>query len=166
MTVHRSKGLEFPVVYVPNLVKGQFPSGSKGKMVNPPADWTNVENAASANSSEDEKDEETDKAEAERLFFVALSRARDALVLSYPLKWNSKSAVPSELLMQSEAALNACGAQHIVWSRTTEPESNEDIVTFAAATAVEAETNTESGTAHDVGKRGGAIPILPAPLLL
>ena len=25
MTVHKSKGLEFPVVYVPNLARGRFP---------------------------------------------------------------------------------------------------------------------------------------------
>ncbi len=37
MTVHRSKGLEFPIVYLPNLVKGQFPPKKQGRMVSPPA---------------------------------------------------------------------------------------------------------------------------------
>ena len=150
MTVHRSKGLEFPVVYVPNLVKGQFPSGGKGKMVNPPADWTDPANALAANSTDgDENDDDADGEEAERLFFVALSRARDALVLSYPLTWNGKPATRSKLLTQCDAALDACGAQRVMWNRVPERTAEadkDDLVTFTAETTMVSGTEQDSGT--------------------
>ena len=71
MTVHKSKGLEFPVVYVPHLAKGHFPvrNPSKGKVPLSPS---------LAHHSELEDREEEDRC----LFYVALTRAEDELVLS------------------------------------------------------------------------------------
>ena len=71
MTVHKSKGLEFPVVYVPHLAKGQFPvrGGGGGKVALPPG---------LPHHSELEDGEEEDRC----LFYVALTRAEDELVLS------------------------------------------------------------------------------------
>lgn len=71
MTVHKSKGLEFPVVYVPHLASGQFPvrNPGGGKVPLPP----NL-----AHHSELEDKEEEDRC----LFYVALTRAEDELVLS------------------------------------------------------------------------------------
>lgn len=71
MTVHKSKGLEFPVVYVPHLAKGQFPvrNPGGGKVPLPP----NL-----AHHSELEDREEEDRC----LFYVALTRAENELILS------------------------------------------------------------------------------------
>jgi DNA helicase-2/ATP-dependent DNA helicase PcrA len=71
MTVHKSKGLEFPVVYVPHLAKGQFPvrNPGGGKVPLPP----NL-----AHHAELEDREKEDRC----LFYVALTRAEDELVLS------------------------------------------------------------------------------------
>jgi DNA helicase II / ATP-dependent DNA helicase PcrA len=71
MTVHKSKGLEFPVVYVPHLAKGHFPvrNPGRGKVPLPPG---------LAHHSELEDREEEDRC----LFYVALTRAEDELVLS------------------------------------------------------------------------------------
>jgi DNA helicase-2/ATP-dependent DNA helicase PcrA len=71
MTVHKSKGLEFPVVYVPHLARGQFPvrNPGGGKVPLPPGLLHN---------SELEDREEEDRC----LFYVALTRAEDELVLS------------------------------------------------------------------------------------
>jgi len=59
-TIHQAKGLEFDVVFVIMLCDGLFPS------------------ARSMESVEDEEEER-------RLFYVAITRARDELYLSYPL---------------------------------------------------------------------------------
>lgn len=71
MTVHKSKGLEFPVVYVPHLAKGQFPvrNPGGGKVPLP---------TGLPHHSELEDREEEDRC----LFYVALTRAEDELVLS------------------------------------------------------------------------------------
>lgn len=70
MTVHKSKGLEFPVVYVPHLAKGHFPvRGGGAKIQLPPG---------LSHDDESENREEDDRC----LFYVALTRAEDELVLS------------------------------------------------------------------------------------
>ncbi|MCW3096856.1 MAG: Superfamily and helicase, partial [Chthonomonadaceae bacterium] len=105
MTVHQSKGLEFPVVYLPNLNKGQFPARGSGGMVAPPPALLG---------------EEADEAKADGadcLFFVALSRAKDQLVLSRPLERNGTATKPSPLLDRLEPALTACGAARVQWLR-------------------------------------------------
>jgi DNA helicase-2/ATP-dependent DNA helicase PcrA len=59
-TVHQAKGLEFGIVFVIMLCDGLFPAGRS-------IDW-----------AEDEEEER-------RLFYVAITRAKDELYLSYPL---------------------------------------------------------------------------------
>ncbi|GIX50454.1 MAG: hypothetical protein KatS3mg132_648 [Limisphaera sp.] len=59
-TVHQAKGLEFDVVFVIMLCEGMFPS---------------------ARSLEDEEGEEEER----RLFYVAVTRARNELYLTFPL---------------------------------------------------------------------------------
>jgi ATP-dependent helicase/nuclease subunit A len=85
MTVHASKGLEFPIVFVVNLARGatgiprpirvivdgdEDPSVSIGPYV----------------SEMDEADREREKHETRRLLYVAVTRARDRLYLSSALK--------------------------------------------------------------------------------
>ena len=85
MTVHASKGLEYPIVFVVNLAKGasgpprpvrvlvsgeEEPSVSIGPFV----------------SEMDEADRARERHESRRLLYVALTRARDRLYLSSALK--------------------------------------------------------------------------------
>lgn len=75
MTVHQAKGLEWPVVFVPALVQGRFPSRMAGQS-QPwllPEDLFPAEKRARYVGSE---------AEERRLFYVALTRARDCVYLS------------------------------------------------------------------------------------
>ena len=97
MTVHQSKGLEFPVVYLPNLVKGQFPTRGRGKMAKLP------------NGLIEESSEEEENTSDEALFFVALTRARDTLALSRPLIWKEKLEPASTLLERIEPMLDQNG---------------------------------------------------------
>lgn len=84
MTVHKAKGLEFPVVFLIGLVEGLMPSG-KGNL-------------------EEER----------RICFVAISRAMHLLFLSYPLNYlgqpSKKSIFLDEILGKRQPAIHKSAA--------------------------------------------------------
>ena len=108
LTAHSSKGLEFPVVYLPNLVADQFPLRRQGSMASPPPFFA-------PNGQPMTEEPDTD----ENLFFVALSRARDALILSYPKIRNAKPAKISPLLKPLETALDSGPVCRLHWQAAT-----------------------------------------------
>ena len=67
-SVHQAKGLEWRVVFVIWLTEGMFPN---------------------ARVIEEDDEEESGLEEERRLFYVALTRAKDELYLSYPYMWPS-----------------------------------------------------------------------------
>jgi DNA helicase-2/ATP-dependent DNA helicase PcrA len=75
LTVHQAKGLEWPVVFLPALVNGRFPSARSGR----PQDWLVPEDVFPAATR---ARYEGSDAEERRLFYVALTRARDVVYLS------------------------------------------------------------------------------------
>lgn len=75
LTVHQAKGLEWPVVFIPSLVSRRFPSFRAGT----PQRWFLPDEVL---SSETRKRYEGGDAEERRLFYVALTRARDCTLLS------------------------------------------------------------------------------------
>jgi ATP-dependent helicase/nuclease subunit A len=86
MTVHASKGLEFPIVFVVNLAKG---ASGLPRPVRIAADQVSVGPFVSE-SDEDERVRERE--ETKRLLYVALTRARDRLYLGTALKDGAFSA--------------------------------------------------------------------------
>jgi DNA helicase II / ATP-dependent DNA helicase PcrA len=75
LTVHQAKGLEWPVVFVPCLVKGRFPSsktGQKETWLLPESVFPAAWQERYAGTMDDER----------RLFYVAMTRAKDMLYLS------------------------------------------------------------------------------------
>lgn len=72
LTVHSSKGLEFPVVFVVNLVTQRFPSRDRKEQIPVPTDIIREELPAGDENLQEER----------RLFYVAMTRARDQLVLT------------------------------------------------------------------------------------
>lgn len=75
LTVHQAKGLEWPVVFMPGLVHGRFPSRYAGQE----QDWLIPETHFPRQSR---RRYEGGEVEERRLFYVALTRARDMLYLS------------------------------------------------------------------------------------
>ncbi|HEX6796710.1 MAG TPA: UvrD-helicase domain-containing protein [Ktedonobacterales bacterium] len=85
LTIHASKGLEFPVVYLPALASGQFPAQGRPDDPQPPGFRSDGE-------------AEEHEAEERCLFYVALTRARDSVVLTRAAAYGGRSARPSPLL--------------------------------------------------------------------
>jgi ATP-dependent helicase/nuclease subunit A len=86
MTVHASKGLEFPVVFLVNLARG---TGNRRN----PVRWSSDSQGEAASVAVGEFQPETDerltareREETKRLVYVALTRARDRLYLASTLK--------------------------------------------------------------------------------
>jgi ATP-dependent exoDNAse (exonuclease V) beta subunit len=112
MTVHASKGLEFPIVFVVNLARGV------GNRRNP-VRWSPGDHAETASVAVGEFQPETDerltareREETKRLVYVALTRARDRLYLASTLKdgqvvpsrGSLAEVMPASLLQQLAAA--------------------------------------------------------------
>jgi DNA helicase-2/ATP-dependent DNA helicase PcrA len=74
MTIHQAKGLEWPIVILFSTVKNRFPPRSLGRTqvwCNIPRDMFDAERYEGSEEHE------------RRLFYVAITRARDALLISY-----------------------------------------------------------------------------------
>ena len=80
LTAHNAKGLEFGTVFIVNLVERRFPMARKGEGLSFPAELTP---GAGDPGAEHEREER-------RLFFVALTRARDRLVLTHAEDYGGK----------------------------------------------------------------------------
>ena len=82
LTVHKAKGLEFPVVFLPGMVAGRFPSSGRGEAL-PLPDGLGRGVPATPESA---------LAEERRLCYVAMTRARDELILSHAADYGGARA--------------------------------------------------------------------------
>jgi DNA helicase-2/ATP-dependent DNA helicase PcrA len=89
-TVHRAKGLEWPVVFIPSLTANRFPTTRAGQQ----QPWLVPRDAFAASRYEGSD------ADERRLFYVAITRARDWLSLSRHERVNVQSAAPSPYWME------------------------------------------------------------------
>lgn len=84
-TVHSSKGLEWPAVFIPSLTKNRFPSMYSGRS----QEWLVPRELFDAQRYEGGSDDER------RLFYVAMTRARDWLSISRHNKVNTSKVAES-----------------------------------------------------------------------
>jgi DNA helicase II / ATP-dependent DNA helicase PcrA len=106
MTVHAAKGLEFPAVFLPNLTEGSFPLRDRAPFIAEPNGLTG-----------DRLMGDVDQEEEACLFFVALSRARDHLILSRAETAGAggRLAKPSSFLTLIGEALDELGVKAVQW---------------------------------------------------
>jgi DNA helicase-2/ATP-dependent DNA helicase PcrA len=82
LTVHKAKGLEFPVVYMTGLIDGRFPARTRREPLGLPAELVN----------ETLPEGDPHVQEERRLFYVGMTRARDELVLSHASDYGGRRA--------------------------------------------------------------------------
>ncbi|MGB8343624.1 MAG: 3'-5' exonuclease, partial [Ktedonobacteraceae bacterium] len=116
MTVHASKGLEFPVVYLPNLRHNSFPTINRKSPMPPPAGMSVAEQDGESSGEA-------------CLFYVGVTRARDQLILSYSERNGKQKARASEFLAALLAGQPGERVAHMEWRGggvSAEEDENED----------------------------------------
>ncbi|HXR65085.1 MAG TPA: ATP-dependent DNA helicase, partial [Ktedonobacteraceae bacterium] len=113
MTVHASKGLEFPVVYLPGLAKSRFPLSKRYNPTPPPAGML---------APESEGDSAHASGEA-CLFYVGTTRARDQLILSYSERYGKQKASRSSYIDDLIVGLPDERVQRVYWQDAVQEES-------------------------------------------
>ncbi len=128
LTVHKAKGLEFPVVFLPGMVAGRFPLHGRGETLPLPAGLGRGEPASP----------EANLAEERRLCYVAMTRARDELILCHAADYGGARArrvspfVLEALDLPTTAGVPGAGARP---SRPTERLAGFDAVAPPVAAA-------------------------------
>ncbi len=89
MTAHAAKGLEFPHVFIIRIGSGSFPDSYKQPLVEFPPALRQHQAEVPSESKELHNEEER------RLFYVAMTRAKDTLTLSGGLSRSKKDPIPS-----------------------------------------------------------------------
>ena len=82
MTIHKAKGLEFPVVYLPGLVSGRFPAVGRREPLALPIELVNETLPEGDYQLQEER----------RLFYVGMTRARDELLLTHAADYGGQRA--------------------------------------------------------------------------
>jgi DNA helicase-2/ATP-dependent DNA helicase PcrA len=80
LTVHKAKGLEFPVVFMIGLVDGRFPARTRREPLGLPTELVNEVLPEGDARLQEER----------RLFYVGMTRARDELVLSHAADYGGR----------------------------------------------------------------------------
>lgn len=89
MTIHKSKGLEFHTVFLPNLQKGEFPASNRGGKQY----WHVLDGRLAQNRERYKSDLEDER----KLFYVAVTRAKKRLYLC----WEDSKKLPSLFVAES-----------------------------------------------------------------
>ena len=98
LNVHEAKGREFPIVFLPGMAEGIFPSM-----------------------------DEADVEEERRLFYVAMTRAKELLYFSFPATFAKQACQPSSFLVDARLMLPA--------ARTAQSAANQQAAAQQAAAA-------------------------------
>lgn len=91
MTAHKAKGLEFTHVFLPSLVDKHWGNATRRTLIKLPL---SIVQQASVTSAEEKNEDDR------RLFYVALTRAKQCLYLTYAKAKDGKELLPSQFLKE------------------------------------------------------------------
>ncbi len=167
MTIHASKGLEFPVVFIVNLARG---TGNRRDAIRVAADEAGGDGASVSvgdfQSESDDDDAAKDREETKRLLYVALTRARDRLYLGTALKDGAVQAgrgslaevLPPSFLEPFRQA--AAGSESVQWRAA----SGTVHIAGVCAPARTGTTGTSMSDTADTADTAGTTATTGAPL--
>ncbi len=147
MTVHASKGLEFPVVYLPGLAQRRFPMQGRSSSVSPPVGMLPLEGAGQSPRDIAESGETC-------LFYVGVTRARDQLILSYSERYGKQNYKASPYLDALAAGLPGARLVKAYWQRGITAAAAEETGELGSPAA------TEFGDAPTI--QGSTTPYQPS----
>ncbi|MEK6824500.1 MAG: PD-(D/E)XK nuclease family protein [Nanoarchaeota archaeon] len=140
MTNHATKGLEYSIVIVSGMVRGKFPVERLSKDQLLPSELlpeikdkiTDIPSYLKEEAiAELERDNQL--SEERRLCYVAFTRAKEKLILTYARDYNNKPHVPSQFLSEINCKTNL----NIVFEK-------DDALTIESEPVIATETNTQS----------------------
>ena len=150
MTIHAAKGLEFPVVFIVNAARGTGNRRDAIRIAGSP-DGDDISVAVGDYRSEADEDAAArEREETKRLFYVAMTRARDRLYLSTALKdgrvqpgrGSLAEVWPASLL---DAFVSAqAGVDHVDWSAMDGSIHRFHVVSPSTTTAAQSEAKREA----------------------
>ena len=132
MTVHKAKGLEFPVVFVVGLAQGRFPTPSRSHALDLPDALLRHQSSPDDVHLQEER----------RLFYVALTRAREELHLTSARDYGGRSTRKVSQFVLEALDLSREAVQ------STKRAAMEDLRTFAPP--AEGEAGAEPPVDRDV----------------
>ena len=125
-TVHSAKGLEWDIVFLPSLTKKRFPSSNSGKSKN----WL-----VPTYLFDRTRYEGTD-ADERRLFYVAMTRAREWLALSAHLKVNVQNAPVSPYILEVQSKHKGDLAYPKPWVNSAKNQDEQNLhITYSELSA-------------------------------
>lgn len=133
MTLHQSKGLEFPVVFIPHLVAGVFPVPSRGMELLDQDELDVILDSESGFNLPYSNNPDEHIREECRLFYVGMTRAKERLFLSYYRKDASGETVePSGFLSTplggKSVNLNNCTENGIIYHSMEEAREPDILI--------------------------------------
>lgn len=131
LTAHKAKGLEFSHVFIINLVDGHWGDKTFNQLIKLPTGLIpGLENDSKEQRNEDDR----------RLFYVALTRAKHCLYLSYAENHDGKTKLPTKYL----AEIEELKINRIDTKRSEEEMTKQLMTTFAPVRETEfSELETE-----------------------
>jgi DNA helicase-2/ATP-dependent DNA helicase PcrA len=129
LTVHKAKGLEFPVVFVVGLVQGRFPWPSRGDVLELPDDLLRDRPSSPDFRLQEER----------RLFYVAMTRAKETLHLTSARDYGGRSTRKVSQFVLEALNLSRDAA------RPVKGTALEDLRAFAAPAEAGAEAEAPLG---------------------